>query len=150
MSPATALVRGAGERVRRLPDPECHGVVLLPSGGGLPTAAVFAEADRLGLHRSEAELEGLAGHLLDVAGSGASPLAYAEALGNDLEAAALSLRPEIGDAISRLRESGAGFAAMSGSGPTAFGLFDEIAAAQAAAVRLGRDDAIVCEGGASL
>ena len=33
--PALALVRGAGERVARLPDPEPHAVVLLPGGGGL-------------------------------------------------------------------------------------------------------------------
>ena len=42
---------GCGERVARLPDPEPHAVVLLPGGGGLATAEVFAEADRLGLGR---------------------------------------------------------------------------------------------------
>ena len=35
----------------RLPDPAPHAVVLLPGGGGLSTAEVFAEADRLGLGR---------------------------------------------------------------------------------------------------
>ena len=34
-----------------LPDPAPHAVVLLPGGGGLSTADVFAEADRLGLGR---------------------------------------------------------------------------------------------------
>ena len=43
--PSLALVRGAGERIARLPDPEPHAVVLLPGGGGLSTAEVFAEAE---------------------------------------------------------------------------------------------------------
>jgi 4-diphosphocytidyl-2-C-methyl-D-erythritol kinase len=144
---AMALVQGAGERVRRLPAPEPHGVVLLPSGGGLSTADVFAEADRLELGRSEPELGSLGERLLEAAGSGASPLAYAGLLVNDLEPAALALRPEIGDAIWALRDAGARLAAMTGSGPTAFGVFADLGSAQEAAARLGRDDAIVCEGG---
>ena len=42
---------------------------------------------------------------------------------NDLEPAALSLRPEIDDALEALREVGAEHAMVSGSGPTVFGLF---------------------------
>jgi 4-diphosphocytidyl-2-C-methyl-D-erythritol kinase len=147
--PAMALVEGAGEKVRRLPDPRPHAVVLLPGGGGLRTAEVFAEADRQGLGRGEAELDALAAELAEAAGGGGSPLAYAELLSNDLEAAARALRPEIGEAISALRDAGAPLAAMSGSGPTAFGLFADLSSARAAAQRLGRDDAIVCEGGAA-
>ncbi len=145
---AMALVEGAGERVRRLPDPAPHGVVLLPGGGGLSTAEVFAEADRQGLGRDGPELDEIASELLAAAGSGASPLAYAELLRNDLEPAAFALRPEGGEALSALREAGAGLAAMTGSGPTAFGLFGDLGAAREAGLRLGRDDAIVCEGGA--
>ncbi len=99
LMPALALVRGAGERVERLPEPTPHAVVLLPDGGGLSTAEVFAEADRLGLGRGEDELEELAQRLRAAAGAGASPLAYPELLVNDLEPAARSLRPEIGDAL---------------------------------------------------
>src|SRR5689334_23787679 len=51
---------------------------LFRSGGGLSTAAVFAEADRLGLGREPEELDDLAATLRVVAGAGASPLAYAE------------------------------------------------------------------------
>ena len=51
LAPSLALVRGAGEHVARLPDPQSHAVVLLPGGGGLATGDVFAEADRLGLGR---------------------------------------------------------------------------------------------------
>jgi 4-diphosphocytidyl-2-C-methyl-D-erythritol kinase len=145
--PALALVRGAGERVERLPEPEPHAVVLLPDGGGLSTAEVFAEIDRLGLGRSAAELDELAGRLRSAAGAGASPLSYAELLANDLEPAARTLRPGIAGALDALRAAGAPLALLTGSGPTAFGLFESLAAARAAAARLDRDDAIVCEAG---
>jgi 4-diphosphocytidyl-2-C-methyl-D-erythritol kinase len=147
LSPALALVRGAGERLERLPKPATHAVVLLPDGGGLSTADVFAEADRLGLGRGDDELDELAQRLRLAAGAGASPLAYPELLVNDLEPAARSLRPEIGIALDALREAGAPQALLTGSGPTAFGLFETLAAAQEAAGALDRDDAIVCEAG---
>ena len=147
LRPALALVRGAGERVEPLPEPAPHAAVLLPDGGGLSTAAVFAAADRLGLGRPAAELERLAGELRRAAGDGASPLAYPELLLNDLEPAARSLRPTIGDALDALRAVGAPVALLSGSGPTAVGLFTDLAAARAAAAALDRDDAIVCEAG---
>jgi 4-diphosphocytidyl-2-C-methyl-D-erythritol kinase len=147
LSPALALVQGAGERVERLPDPSPHACVLLPGGGGLGTAEVFAEADRMGLGRDAAELEDLAGRMRATAGSGASPLAYPDLLVNDLEPAARSLRPEIGVALDALRAAGAPHALLTGSGPTAFGLFETLAAAHAAAEALDRDDAIACEAG---
>ncbi|HEX6667857.1 MAG TPA: hypothetical protein VF081_14840 [Solirubrobacterales bacterium] len=147
LAPALALVRGAGELVERLPQPAPHAAVLLPDGGGLSTAAVFAEADRLGLGRSAEELEELALALRAAAGAGASPLAYPELLVNDLEAPARSLRPGIGDALDELREAGAAMAILSGSGPTAVGLFPDLGAARSAAETIDRDDAIVCEAG---
>jgi 4-diphosphocytidyl-2-C-methyl-D-erythritol kinase len=147
LTPAMALVQGAGERIERLPEPAPHAVVLLPDGGGLGTAAVFAEADRLGLGRDPAELDELAQRLRSAAGAGASPLAYPELLVNDLEPAARSLRPRIGEALDALRAAGAPHALLTGSGPTAFGLFEDLAAARAAAAALDRDDAIACEAG---
>src|SRR5215218_4819543 len=57
LRPALALVRGVGELIEPLPEPAEHAAVLLPGGGGLSTAAVFAEADRLGLGRGPAELD---------------------------------------------------------------------------------------------
>ena len=147
LNPGLALVGGAGERVERLPDPVPHAVVLLPGGGGLGTAEVFAEADRLGLGRPAGELEDLARRLREVAGAGASPLDYPELLVNDLEPAALSLRPDIGGALDSLRETGASHVLLTGSGPTAFGLFAGLAAAREAAASIDRDDAIVCEAG---
>jgi 4-diphosphocytidyl-2-C-methyl-D-erythritol kinase len=147
LTPALSLVRGAGEHVEALPEPKGHAVVLLPSGGGLSTADVFAEADRLGLGRGEEELDELARRLRSAAGAGTSPLAYPELLVNDLEPAARSLRPEIGEALDGLRDADAPHALLTGSGPTAFGLFESLAEARAAAEVLARDDAIVCEAG---
>jgi 4-diphosphocytidyl-2-C-methyl-D-erythritol kinase len=147
LDPSLALVRGAGEKVERLPEPAPHAVVLLPAGGGLSTAEVFAEADRLGLGRPAGELDGLAARLHEAAGAGASPLSFTTLLVNDLEPAARSLRPRIGEALDALRGAGARHAAMTGSGPTAFGLFEDLAGARAAAAALDRADAIVCEAG---
>jgi 4-diphosphocytidyl-2-C-methyl-D-erythritol kinase len=147
LNPSLALVRGAGERVEPLPEPAPHAAVLLPDGGGLSTAEVFAEADRMGVGREAGELETLATRLRQAAGAGASPLSYPELLVNDLAAPARSLRPAIGDALDELREAGAPVALLSGSGPTAVGLFADLATARAAAEAIDRDDAIVCTAG---
>ncbi|HEU5105272.1 MAG TPA: hypothetical protein VFU11_05480 [Solirubrobacterales bacterium] len=147
LRPSLALVRGAGEMIEPLPEPAEHAAVLLPGGGGLSTAAVFAEADRLGLGRSSAELDELAAQLRALAGAGASPLSYPDLLVNDLEPAALSLRPDIGEALEVLRAAGAPKAILSGSGPTAVGLFPDLAAAKAAAEAIDGEEAIVCAAG---
>ena len=55
------------------------------------------------------------------------------ALENDLERAALALRPELAGTLAQLRSAGALGAAVSGSGPTCFGLFADRPAAEAAA-----------------
>ncbi|HEX2371406.1 MAG TPA: hypothetical protein VHI33_02200 [Solirubrobacterales bacterium] len=136
LDPGPALVRGAGERVDRLARSAEYAVLLIPASSGLATADVYAEADRLGLGRDGSELEALGARLRDAADGGASPLAYLELLENDLQAAALSLRPEIGEAIEALESVGAAPALVTGSGPTAFGLFPDIAAADRAAASL--------------
>jgi 4-diphosphocytidyl-2-C-methyl-D-erythritol kinase len=133
LAPTFALVGGAGEVVEPLPAPRHFGMVLVPGEAGLSTAQVYAEADRLGLGRDADELDSIAARLREAAGGGDSPLAYRELLVNDLAGAALSLRPEIAGALNALREAGAQVALVTGSGPTAFGIFEDIAAADAAA-----------------
>ncbi|OJU85552.1 MAG: hypothetical protein BGO11_00145 [Solirubrobacterales bacterium 70-9] len=147
LRPALALVRGAGERVEPLPAPAAHAALLLPGGGGLSTKEVFDEADRLGLGREESELDDLAPRLRAAAGAGASPLTYTDLLVNDLEPAAVSLRPDIGEALAALRRTPAGAVFLSGSGPTVVGLFPALKDAERAASSLGRPDAIVCWAG---
>jgi 4-diphosphocytidyl-2-C-methyl-D-erythritol kinase len=136
LDPGRALVRGAGERVERLQRSEEYAVVLIPAAEGLATSDVYTEADRLGLGRESSVLEALGERLVDVAEGGASPLAYLELLENDLQPAALSLRPEIGDAIRALESVGTARALITGSGPTAFGLFPDKAIADRAAASL--------------
>jgi 4-diphosphocytidyl-2-C-methyl-D-erythritol kinase len=119
-----------------LPAPGDFGLVLIPDPAGLSTAEVYREAEALGLGRAGNELEELGARLRARAGVGASPLAYPELLVNDLEQAAISLRPEIAEALAALEEVGAVRALVTGSGPTAFGLFEDIVAADAAASAL--------------
>jgi 4-diphosphocytidyl-2-C-methyl-D-erythritol kinase len=134
--PEFALVAGAGEVVEPLPPPGEFAVVVVPDEQGLDTGAVYAQADALGLGRSAGELDELTEQLRAAASDGASPLEYAELLVNDLEQAAVSLRPEIAEALAALEEVGAARALVSGSGPTAVGLFADIAEADAAASAL--------------
>jgi 4-diphosphocytidyl-2-C-methyl-D-erythritol kinase len=136
LDPAFALVGGAGETVDRLPPPRDFAVVLMPAAGGLSTADVYAEADRLGLGRDPDELEAIARELREATRTGASPLDYRKLLANDLAPAALSLRPEIGAALAALEKVGAAVALVTGSGPTAFGLFEHIVAADRATAEL--------------
>ena len=94
-----------------------------PQAGGLATAEVYAEADRLGLWPRPAELEA-------IGAASATPPARRLAArlppscsSTTSQPAALSLRPEIEGALAALREAGAAQALVTGSGPTAFGLF---------------------------
>ena len=136
IDPRFALVGGAGEDVTPLPEPEPYAVVLLPDPEGLSTAAVYAEADRLGCARPAGELEAARRRLLAAAAAGDSPLAHRELLVNDLAPAAISLRPSIEPALEALRGAGAEVAIVTGSGPTAVGLFADEEAARLAAAEL--------------
>lgn len=136
LDPGLALMRGAGEVVEPLPAPARYGIVLIPARAGLATAEVYAEGDRLGLGRERGELDALADRLRTAAQAGASPLAYAELLANDLQHAALSLCPEIAEALDALEEVDAARALVTGSGPTAFGLFEDLEIAERAAEAL--------------
>ena len=129
IEPAGALVTGGGERVEPIGLPDmCF--VIVPSDRGLATGAVFAEADRLGSPR--ATLDPAA--LRDLA---ARPVAeIAAAMENDLEPAALSLRPELAATLAGLREKRALGARVTGSGPTCFGVFADAASAESAAAAL--------------
>jgi 4-diphosphocytidyl-2-C-methyl-D-erythritol kinase len=110
--------------------------VLVPDPDGLSTAEVYQRADRIGLRRDRDELDQLRGRLRDAAQSGSSPLEYADLLANDLQRAALELRPRVADALAALEAAGAARALITGSGPTAFGLFADIAQADRAAAAL--------------
>jgi 4-diphosphocytidyl-2-C-methyl-D-erythritol kinase len=126
VEPRHALVTGAGEKVEPLRLPEMA-LVLVPSSDGLSTARVYEEADRIESTRERLDpdsLRALAGGPLEALAAGVE---------NDLQAAALSLRPDVGEPLEQLRAGGALAAAVSGSGPTVFGVFPDPPAAERAA-----------------
>jgi 4-diphosphocytidyl-2-C-methyl-D-erythritol kinase len=127
IEPRRALMTGAGERVEPLPEPQPFGVLILPSEERLETAAVYAEADRLGLPRSAEELADLARAI-----RAGDPMPTH----NDLEPAAQSLCPSIDAALADARGAGATRALVAGSGPTVVGLFESVTAAHEAATAL--------------
>ena len=128
--PGRVLATGAGEQLHRLSDPEPFGVLVLPSHARLRTAAVYEQADRMGIGRSSAELAELAAALVDKA-----PEAE-----NELEPAARALEPSIDATLAEAQAAGAQAAMVSGSGPAVVGLFAAPQdAAEAAAALVGRD-----------
>ena len=125
LDPIPSLVTGAGEVVEPLEVPALW-LVLVPSGEGLSTAAVYAEFDRQAGGRPALDPN----ELRALAGAGAHALARSAE--NDLEPAALSLRPALEETLDRLAAQGALAARLSGSGPTAFAVFEDEGAAQRA------------------
>jgi 4-diphosphocytidyl-2-C-methyl-D-erythritol kinase len=115
LSPGVSLGTGAGEIVQPLEPLEEHAFVIVPQPFGLPTAKVYAEADRLGLARPS--LDGLRESVL-----AAVPRPPGELLVNDLQAAALSLAPALGETLEAVRRAGADHALVCGSGPTVIGV----------------------------
>ena len=150
ISPGRWLASGAGECLQQLPDPnaESFGLLIVPSTAGLSTAAVYAEADRLGLGRSGADLENRRRALQTALELSAAVPAAGELLDNDLQRAAISLCPQIARTLKEVREAGADLALVSGSGPTVVGLFPHangLGRAQRAAAGLhGREPAPIC------
>jgi 4-diphosphocytidyl-2-C-methyl-D-erythritol kinase len=128
--PGHSIVTGTGEHVERVDLPPMA-VVLVPAQIGLATKDVFRKADDMGIPRTgpldSADLHALAREPVAV---------IAERLENDLQPAALRLRPELQQTIELLKEAGALGAQVSGSGPTVFGLFADSAAADEAALAI--------------
>jgi len=154
IAPGRWLASGAGERLQELaPARSQFGVLVLALDATLSTAAVYAEADRLALTRPRRELDERRLELRAALEHGAPLPAATELLHNDLQRAAVSLCPEIANALQQVRDAGAELALVSGSGPTVLGLFGNggrspgsgFALAQVAAVSLaGRSPAPIC------
>jgi 4-diphosphocytidyl-2-C-methyl-D-erythritol kinase len=125
--PGRVLATGAGEVIERIPGVARYGVLVVPGDGPLATPEVFKEADRLGLPRDAAGLQ----DAFATVRAGLPDLPDALCV-NELQPAALSLRPALEDTLRRVREVGADVAMVSGSGPTVLGLFHDRAAAKAA------------------
>lgn len=140
VEPRHALVSGVGEEIEPIELPRMT-LALVRQEAGLSTPAVFAELDRLrdGAHPPPLRLDPEPLRRL-----GRAPLGeLAAGVENDLQAAAISLRPELARTVASLRGTGALAAAVTGSGPTTFGIYEDGATAAAAAAQLG--DAVVTQ-----
>jgi len=128
-----ALGTGRGEHVEQLPGVEVvrHWVVV-PGTGGLSTPAVYRRFDEL---TPGAPKEPRAPYrLVEFLGD---PVAdVAPLLHNDLQAAALDLRPGLGGLLAAGEAAGALRGLVSGSGPTCVFLCESAASAEAVAERL--------------
>ncbi|HTB50687.1 MAG TPA: hypothetical protein VK701_06895 [Solirubrobacteraceae bacterium] len=161
VAPGRRLASGAGELLEVLPDPFSPlGVLVLAQAGGLSTADVYAEADRLvaadpatGRARDAEEARDASDlrerrealrHAFEL---GAALPAGAELLHNDLQVAAERLYPEIEQSLEQAMGAGAEVAFVSGSGPTVVGLFarsnGEARARRAVADLAGREPAAI-------
>lgn len=129
LRPGRALMLGAGERVVRLPDPAPSGLVIVPLDAALSTPEVYRAFDAHSPARDPEELAALEDELA----AGALP---PERMVNDLQDAARGLCPAIDPALEAVRATGAQISMVSGSGPTVFGTFADVADAEHAAAAL--------------
>ena len=114
LAPGPLLGTGAGEELSPAPELPPYGVVVVAAPFPLSTADVYREADRLRLSRSADELEARRARL--------SGVFDRELIVNDLEPAALSLAPRLGETLGAVQRAGADHAIVCGSGPTVIGL----------------------------
>jgi 4-diphosphocytidyl-2-C-methyl-D-erythritol kinase len=122
-----ALGTGRGDVLQPLPEfPRSFGVLLVPSQGRLSAADVYARAQPNEIYPA------VRGDLIRGVHTVRSAADVAGLVANDLEPAAIELCPGIADALASVRAAGALAAAVSGSGPTVFGLFGDRASAEAA------------------
>jgi 4-diphosphocytidyl-2-C-methyl-D-erythritol kinase len=121
-------MEGIGEVLGAAPSLPRFGLLLANPRLALATPAVFRA--RQGGFSARA-------HLPDAWGSAAAMAADLAALGNDLQAPAISLCPPIAEVLAAISASpGCLLARMSGSGATCFGIFPNAAAAASAAAAL--------------
>ncbi|MFE7749885.1 4-(cytidine 5'-diphospho)-2-C-methyl-D-erythritol kinase [Streptomyces sp. NPDC057428] len=119
-----ALGTGRGERLTAVEVGGTFHWVFAVADGGLSTPAVYGEFDRLTAGTDVPE-PAASPALLEALREG-DATALADALGNDLQAAALSLRPSLAGTLAAGTAAGALAALVSGSGPTtAFLVADE-------------------------
>ncbi|MFF7650386.1 4-(cytidine 5'-diphospho)-2-C-methyl-D-erythritol kinase [Streptomyces sp. NPDC007983] len=136
-----ALGRGRGELLTPLETGGTFHWVFAVADGGLSTPAVYRECDRL---REETGTGATVATIPDPEPSDAlltalrtgDPTALAAAVTNDLQPAALSLRPALAETLRAGADAGALASLVSGSGPTCAFLAKDAEAAQHVATAL--------------
>ncbi|MFV2017538.1 4-(cytidine 5'-diphospho)-2-C-methyl-D-erythritol kinase [Micromonospora sp. LOL_023] len=132
----TAVGTGRGESVSPvLARPTTWHWVVAVADGGLSTPQVYAELDRLRAAGAAPPPVGPADELLTALRQ-RDPQVLAGALGNDLQPAALSLRPALTKVLDAGVAAGALAGLVSGSGPTCVFLTPDAGTAQAVAQAL--------------
>ena len=125
---------GRGDQLTAVDDVAPIYLVLILDEQGLSTPAVYRRLDDLRAERAEQIDEpSLPPELLGVLHK-SNPFELAELMHNDLEEAALSLRPDLRIKITTALQHGALRAMVSGSGPTVLAL----ASSEAAAIQIAR------------
>ncbi|GLY95548.1 4-diphosphocytidyl-2-C-methyl-D-erythritol kinase [Actinoplanes sp. NBRC 103695] len=126
----TALGTGHGEVISPvLARPTTWHWVVAIADGGLRTPDVYRELDRLRDHgQAPAALD--TPDVLMAALRQRDPKVLGDALGNDLQAAAVSLRPELADVLQAGSKAGAVTGIVSGSGPSVVFLATDAARAE--------------------
>ena len=119
------IARGVGDELSVVPGFPALGLVLVNPGTAVSTAEVFDALSNRDNERLPPPPHSLDFH---------SIRNWLEITRNDLEPAARAIQPAIGKVLSVLNKAGAGFARMSGSGATCFGLFETGNVAKRAAV----------------
>ncbi|MEV5378138.1 4-(cytidine 5'-diphospho)-2-C-methyl-D-erythritol kinase [Streptomyces nondiastaticus] len=126
-----ALGRGRGELLTPVETGGSFWWVFAVADGGLSTPAVYGECDRL-RGDSFVPAPDPSPELMEALRAG-DAVALAGAVSNDLQAAAVSLRPSLAETLTAGTEAGALAAMVSGSGPTtAFLVSDEAEAEKVA------------------
>ncbi|MCK5833281.1 4-(cytidine 5'-diphospho)-2-C-methyl-D-erythritol kinase [bacterium] len=120
----SSLIEGRGEKVTDLEIPTDYAILLIKPNFGMSTKLAYEKAKK-GLTEGDKKIS--IHHLH----SSASILDFADK-GNALEVPFFELHPGAKEIKKRLIRSGAGYAALSGSGSCFFGIFKDIKAAESA------------------
>ena len=131
----TMLGTGRGEKLEPLPTSGEYHWVLAVSSEGLSTPKVFATLDELRETNPELPRAGAVDALADALLTG-DPEQVAPHLANDLQAAAVALRPGLQDILNAGIHAGALNGIVSGSGPTCAFLCRDATHAEQVAARL--------------
>lgn len=131
---------GRGEIVHAVPDEGPWWWVVVPDRSGLSTPAVYRHFDQL---RPDADPEPTPSLPVLQALATGDAAELADALHNDLQPAALDLRPDLADVIARGEEAGALRGHLTGSGPTVVFLCSDAPHARAVAGDLGAHHDVV-------
>lgn len=129
-----ALAQGIGDRLTPLPLPP-HWFVLINPGFPVDTGWVYRNLRLDGDRLSE-------DNLLAVVRAAVQKPEELSWLANDLESVTLTRHPDLAAWKTNLLQQGARAALMSGSGPTIFGVFADVATAAQAAAVISRREAV--------